>query len=164
MSAPKPMPAHMVAIRQQICRRCDEPCASHRAGQIDHAHPHAACPRAWSGRWGCYGRCGDPTITRSEPVSAASHTSQVAPPTAPSVSIIEKARHLVGALNRWAKVGFRLVPKLRRLQRRSICRACPSYKPTGNLWLGECTDPKCGCTRFKEWLPTERCPQGKWPA
>lgn len=148
------MPAEVAEIRREICARCDDQCIVHLTGSIDHANPSASCPRAWSGRWGCYGRCGDPAVSRA--------TLSPLPPRQ-SFSLPHKARRLTLAVIKWAKVGFALISSRDRLHRRAICGACPAYRPAGNLWLGECTDIRCGCTRFKQWLPTETCPRGKWP-
>jgi len=148
--AKRPMPAIVAEVRREVCGRCDEPCPAYRAGQIDHADPAAECPRAWSGRWGCYGACGDPQIARPSVASA---------PQWPA-----KARRLAAALVRWARGGFGLVERRARAQRRAACEACDLYRPSGNLGFGECRHPACGCTRLKRWLPGERCPAGKWPA
>lgn len=49
------------------------------------------------------------------------------------------------------------------LERRlTICRACALWSEGGNRGLGECRDPRCGCTKAKHGLATEQCPQGKW--
>jgi len=47
-------------------------------------------------------------------------------------------------------------------KRLSICRACEYWNERGNIGLGECKHPQCGCTRFKQGLATESCPKGLW--
>lgn len=47
-------------------------------------------------------------------------------------------------------------------RRLAICRACEYWNEAGNVGLGECKHPGCGCTRFKHGLATETCPAGKW--
>ena len=49
-------------------------------------------------------------------------------------------------------------------RRDTICNACELWKPEGNLGMGECTHPQCGCTKMKRGLATETCPAGKWNA
>lgn len=72
-----------------------------------------------------------------------------------------------------AKAGGRIVSAVVRRQpimvseeekdrRLSICRQCDLWSEGGNIGLGECKHPLCGCTRFKHGLATERCPAGKW--
>ncbi len=73
-----------------------------------------------------------------------------------------KIGNLRRALRRWQQSGFKLTPSSERKTRSSICAACPHWDDAGNLGLGECRAPGCGCTRAKVWLATERCPLGKW--
>lgn len=49
-------------------------------------------------------------------------------------------------------------------RRLSICRACPGgyWSEEGNLGMGKCRHPKCGCAKLKQGLATERCPDGHW--
>ena len=49
-----------------------------------------------------------------------------------------------------------------RSHRLAICRDCEYWSEGGNRGLGECRHEKCGCTRFKHGLATERCPLDKW--
>lgn len=49
-------------------------------------------------------------------------------------------------------------------RRDDICNACELWKPSGNLGMGECTHPQCGCTKLKRGFATETCPAGKWNA
>lgn len=88
--------------------------------------------------------------------SAAAPVANVATPAA------VKLRHLRRALQRWQAAGRPLAPRAVRQARGAACRACPHWHPGGNLGLGECAAPGCGCTRAKWWLATEACPLGKW--
>lgn len=45
-------------------------------------------------------------------------------------------------------------------RRLAICRTCEWWAESGNLGFGKCR--KCGCTRLKQSLATERCPLAKW--
>lgn len=139
-------PPEVVEVRREICARCDQPCAAYQAGQIDHADPAATCPRIWSGRWGRYGSPNQPRPA----------TAPTPAPESPSlVTKLTRARHELG---RWLKAGAPLAPRAIRRQRLAICRSCPYYAPTGNLGLGECQAPGCGCTRTKLALATSTCP------
>ena len=152
-------------VRRSICRQCPAHCEAFRAGRVDHDDPHVRCP-AEPPRWACYGKCGDPSLTRAPapalrpPVQrTAGHLQR-----APSVPLPRKAVHLVRAGLRWIRGGMGIADRAARLERRLICEGCLMWRPAGNAGLGECIDPRCGCSRFKRWLPTETCPQGKWPA
>ena len=60
----------------------------------------------------------------------------------------------------WAASGFLLVNKVKFDQRMNVCKACPFWEPRARFTLGKCE--KCGCTKLKQWLVTERCPDGRW--
>ena len=79
------------------------------------------------------------------------------------VTFSTKVRRAIDAMRRWAAGGFGFVERRARRQRQAACEACDAWVPSGNLGFGECRDPRCGCTRAKQWLPTETCPRGKWP-
>ena len=46
--------------------------------------------------------------------------------------------------------------------RLSVCRSCDLWDEGGNVGLGKCNHPGCGCTRMKHGFATERCPLKKW--
>ena len=147
------MPAVVAEVRRAICRdTCDQHCPAFWEGRVAHQDPTASCPRAgWRHAWGSYGRAG------------AGAVGPTVPPLPERSSIPEKARRLALALVRWARGGFGLVGAVARQRRKRACEACDYWRPKGNVGLGECQAPGCGCTRLKCWLPTERCPLGKWP-
>jgi len=150
-AAVKEMPKHVASARRGVCKLCDQQCQAFLSGKIDHYDPHASCPRRWPRRWGCWGRCDDGTTIR--PIYGRR-----------SIPLGTKARRLALALGRWIKSGFGLANRALRRQRQAICEACPMWRLKGNAGLGECLDPRCGCSKLKRWLPGESCPQGKWPA
>ena len=76
--------------------------------------------------------------------------------------IFDKARNFYEAIRREIASGSKLATKEKRLYRKKICDDCPLWRPSGNLWLGECTHKKCGCTKFKRFFSSEHCPQNKW--
>lgn len=78
--------------------------------------------------------------------------------------LLTKAARLKAALQEWRRAGLPLASRAARKERQACCDACEYYRPTGNLGLGECTAPGCGCTRAKLWLATSVCPLGKWAA
>jgi hypothetical protein len=71
-------------------------------------------------------------------------------------SLFDLARQGVAAAWRWSKAGFALVDDDTLRLRKVTCDTC-------DQWTG-LTCRKCGCTRLKVWLATERCPVGKWPS
>lgn len=75
-----------------------------------------------------------------------------------------KLRNLKRALKRWLASGCRMAPSGVRKARLAVCFQCEHWHAAGNLGLGECRAPGCGCTRAKAWLATESCPLGKWKA
>lgn len=76
----------------------------------------------------------------------------------------DKALSLLVAMRRWTHAGCPLAPGRVRKIRSAICSACHHWSGLGNIGLGECRAPGCGCTRAKVWLATEACPLGKWKA
>lgn len=87
----------------------------------------------------------------------------LAAPAAVAAPAAAKLRNLGRAVRRWAAAGLPLADRATRRSRAALCASCKHWCPTGNLGLGECLAPGCGCTRAKWWLATERCPLGKWP-
>ena len=81
------------------------------------------------------------------------------------VTLAVKAGRLRVALAEWKRAGYPKTPREERRRRRAICRKCEFWNPRGNILLGECLAPGCGCTRAKVWLATARCPLDppKWP-
>lgn len=44
----------------------------------------------------------------------------------------------------------------------AICQSCRYFWADGNFGLGQCTAPGCGCSRFKWWLKSQKCPLEYW--
>jgi hypothetical protein len=86
------------------------------------------------------------------------------PPESPT--LLAKTRHATAAgvrILRAAITGDPIrVSRRERNRRLAICRQCPYWDETGNIGLGECKNPACGCTRIKQGLATESCPLAKW--
>jgi len=74
---------------------------------------------------------------------------------------LKRARRELAA---WAKEGAELAPRSVRQARLAICAGskevapCLYYHAAGNLGLGECQAPGCGCTRVKLALASSFCP------
>ena len=95
------------------------------------------------------------------------HLCRQAPPTE-GPTLTAKAKHAAAAAGRVFRAvatgqPVRVTPEERE-RRLAICRACPGgyWNEGGNIGLGECKHPDCGCTRFKQGLATETCPAGYW--
>jgi hypothetical protein len=166
MSHLRTMPSTAARVRRSICRQCFEKCPAYMAHQLDHDDPHAFCP-AEPAKWSCYGKCGDPDLGRAERPDASAlargRGRVVIRPARARIPVGKKLARLSQALGRWLRGGLGIASRAARMERRLICESCPMWRPAGNAGFGECSDPRCGCTKFKRWLPTETCPQGKWP-
>lgn len=129
--------------------------AKRRPGFVDALVAGGLAPDG-SGRLQCLDASVHARIVREYPADARGSLER------PGVA--NKAGRLGGALVRWVRAGFGLAEKRERARRKAACETCELWRPRGNLGLGECQAPGCGCTRLKRYLPTERCPLGKWPA
>ena len=83
-----------------------------------------------------------------------------------SASLWTKAKRLRVELLNARRAGWKKAPPAVRQARLTVCQQCGYYDPRGNLLLGECHAPGCGCTRLKLWIATARCPlkPPKWVA
>lgn len=81
-------------------------------------------------------------------------------------SLGTKIGRLRKELTTWIKAGAHLVPKEVRAERWAHCSVCEYYDKKGNLGLGACSFPSCGCTKAKLALATSKCPHipPKWGA
>lgn len=77
-------------------------------------------------------------------------------------SVADLAKNFGGALSRWFAAGLPIVSKDEYARRAKICDSCPHWDAAARAGLGKCKHKKCGCTSFKRWLATEKCPIGKW--
>jgi hypothetical protein len=74
----------------------------------------------------------------------------------------ELAANFSSALARWSAAGFPVVSREIYDDRAAICAPCEFWDGAARLGLGKCRHKKCGCTKMKRWLATEKCPLGKW--
>jgi hypothetical protein len=78
------------------------------------------------------------------------------------VTPIQQVQNLVREAPAIIKSGFKQVPDDVYEQRMSICRTCYFWHEGGNLGLGKCEHPKCGCSKGKMKLSVSECPVGNW--
>jgi hypothetical protein len=76
--------------------------------------------------------------------------------------IFAQIRNFSRAYANWRAAGYPRRGKEEIKKCLAICGNCEFWNPNGNLFLGKCRHPKCGCSRFKPQWATERCPIGKW--
>ena len=76
------------------------------------------------------------------------------------IGLFEKARNLSAAVASIAKSGFKAAEREERKRRGAICTKCEYWRKNGNLSLGECT--QCGCSKYKRFFESQKCPIGKW--
>lgn len=69
------------------------------------------------------------------------------------------ARSVVRDIKRGERV---LVTNEEYESRMKICYACENWKEDARLGLGKCNHVKCGCTRLKQRLASQECPDGRW--
>ena len=81
-------------------------------------------------------------------------------------SISEMATHFANSMKEWARSGFKVVTLDVFKDRSRICQGdpdtprCDHYQTSGLFGIARCG--KCGCTRLKLGMATEKCPLGKW--
>ncbi len=73
-------------------------------------------------------------------------------------SIVDMAINLTTSMGEWAKAGFKIADDVQ--SRAGKCLHCERWDPAARLGLGKCRI--CGCSKFKWWLKTTRCPIHKW--
>lgn len=83
-------------------------------------------------------------------------------PLLPEPSLTDLAANFAAATGRWVSGGFAVVDESVYAARSAVCDRCEFWDGAARLGLGKCGHAKCGCTRFKRWLATEKCPLGSW--
>jgi hypothetical protein len=73
-------------------------------------------------------------------------------------TLVELAANFTKATARWIKAGLPVATKAETKARKAICLICEHHRPDATFL--KCA--KCGCSKVKLWLATERCPIGKW--
>jgi len=80
----------------------------------------------------------------------------------PGPTIRQMAGNFTKALLWWAAKGFLITTEQHFWIRLHICRKCGDWDEKARKGLGKCNHKKCGCTKLKLWMRTEKCPAGKW--
>jgi hypothetical protein len=77
-------------------------------------------------------------------------------------TLAEMTANFTQAVAGWAKAGFKVVEQRVFEDRHAICKACEYWLPDARLGIGKCR--KCGCSIYKLWMATSRCPLAppKW--
>lgn len=78
------------------------------------------------------------------------------------VSPIQQVKNLAKEAPKLIKSGFSRVPNNIYQARMVMCESCYYWHASGNLGLGKCEHPKCGCTRGKMRMSASACPIGNW--
>lgn len=71
-------------------------------------------------------------------------------------TLAEMTANFTEAVAGWAKAGFKVVEKGVFEKRHTICRSCEFWLPDARLGIGKCR--KCGCSIYKLWMATSKCP------
>lgn len=103
------------------------------------------------------------SIIRWEDGSITETNKRPSPPPE-TVRPMTKFSRLMRSIRIWNSKGRPMASKELRRSRLLACRECAYWSSDGNLWLGECRHRSCGCSKFKAWLATEKCPILRWPA
>jgi len=80
------------------------------------------------------------------------------------VTPMQQVKNLVKEAPAIIKSGFKQVPEEVYEKRLQLCRTCYFWKASGNLGMGKCEHPKCGCSKAKLKLQISACPAGVWGA
>lgn len=75
-------------------------------------------------------------------------------------TLAERARSFAIAASEWVASGFKHVTHEQFEERKSICNKCPYWKGDSAFGYGGCG--KCGCSALKLYLPSQKCPDGRW--
>lgn len=97
-------------------------------------------------------------VTQTPAPTVATETQ----PSTPEPTPFEMVQNFAGAIGRFARSGFKLASPELFEERITICRQCTYWREDARLGLSKCTHEKCGCTKFKHHLASEKCPIGKW--
>tara|TARA_Y100000310_G_C20554042_1_gene749605 strand:- start:423 stop:737 length:315 start_codon:yes stop_codon:yes gene_type:complete len=75
-------------------------------------------------------------------------------------TLLELADNFKSATVEWAKSGFPITDETDYEARHEICKGCEFWDCRAFNNIGRCN--KCGCSGFKLYLATSRCPEKKW--
>ena len=76
------------------------------------------------------------------------------------MSILDVAKNFAREVKVWVKNGAPVVPQAEFEKRAHQCAACEFFDADAFMGRGKCN--KCGCSSFKLFLSTSKCPDGRW--
>ena len=76
------------------------------------------------------------------------------------MSILEMAKNFAREVKVWVKGGAKVVSEQEFQKRAELCAACEFYDAEAFGGHGKCR--QCGCSSFKLFLSTSKCPDGRW--
>jgi len=76
------------------------------------------------------------------------------------MTLLDMASNFASSVAQWAKAGAPVVTEEQFKQRADICNRCEFFDPAAFGGRGRCT--KCGCSTYKLFLATSKCPIEKW--
>ena len=80
----------------------------------------------------------------------------------PEPNAIDLLSNFSTAVSKWVLAGFPVLSEKEFNKRFEFCSNCKFWDSSVRFNLGKCKHNKCGCTKFKLWLKTEKCPIEKW--
>lgn len=76
------------------------------------------------------------------------------------MTLLDMAKNFAREVKVWVKNGAPVVPQAEFEKRAHQCAACEFYNAEAFGGRGRCE--KCGCSSFKLFLATTKCPIDKW--
>lgn len=80
----------------------------------------------------------------------------------PQPTVVELLENFSKATVKFLKSGMPVVDEAVCKARLKICGECEHWDGKARFGLGKCAHVKCGCTKLKHWMASEKCPIGKW--
>jgi len=71
-------------------------------------------------------------------------------------TLAEMTANFTKAMGNWVAAGFKVVEREVFEKRHAICKSCEFWLPDARLGTGKCR--KCGCSIYKLWMATSKCP------
>jgi len=76
------------------------------------------------------------------------------------MTLLDMAKNFAREVKVWVKQGAPVVPQAEFEKRAHQCAACEFFDADAFMGRGKCN--KCGCSSFKLFLSTSKCPDGRW--
>ncbi|HVU37306.1 MAG TPA: hypothetical protein VHC95_03160 [Opitutales bacterium] len=71
-------------------------------------------------------------------------------------TLAEMTANFTKAMTGWVAAGFKVVERGIFEKRHAICKSCEFWLPDARLGTGKCR--RCGCSIYKLWMATSKCP------